>query len=45
MFGGRIRLPADIRLGDLVDELQGVAELLLTMAAQRPPRPRAESAP
>lgn len=40
MFGSRIRLPADIRLGDLVGELQNVAELLLTMAAQRPPRRR-----
>jgi hypothetical protein len=45
MFGGRIRLPADIRLGDLVDELQQVAELLLTMAAQRPPRRRAKTTP
>jgi hypothetical protein len=40
MFGGRIRLPADIRLGDLVDELHQVADLLLTMAVQRPPRRR-----
>jgi len=45
MFGGRIRLPADIRLGNLVDELQEVAELLLTMAAQRPPRRQAKTTP
>ncbi len=45
MFGARIRLPTDIRLGNLVDELQEVAELLLTMAAQRPPRRQAKTTP
>lgn len=33
MFGARFRLPAGIRLGQLVDELQGVTGLLLQMTA------------
>lgn len=45
MFGGRIRLPADIRLGTLVEELQQVADLLLTLAARRPRRQRKITAP
>jgi hypothetical protein len=32
MFGAKFRLPADIRLGDLVDELQATASLILAMS-------------
>jgi hypothetical protein len=32
MFGARVKLPADIRLAELVDELQHVTHLLLGMA-------------
>jgi hypothetical protein len=37
MFGARFRLPADIRVGEVVDELHGVARLLQEMAAHEPP--------
>ena len=37
MFGARVQLRADIRLGELVDELHGVTRLLLHMAAALPP--------
>jgi hypothetical protein len=32
MVGARFQLPADIRLGDLADELQSTAELLFAMS-------------
>lgn len=37
MFGARIQLPADTQLGQIVDELHKVAQLLLNMATVKPP--------
>jgi hypothetical protein len=36
MFGARAQLPADLRLGQIVNELRATARLLLTMAAAKP---------
>jgi len=36
MFGAKFRLPADVRLGELVEELQGTATLILAMSTKAP---------